>query len=307
MAKANVGVSILCWKKYEDSVACIDSLLQSTHKIRKIVVVDNASNDGSIERLKRKYINVKSIVFIENKDNLGFASGMNIGIRALLDSHCEYILPLNQDTVVASDMIDECLKAMSITPEMTIIGPRIYYANPSNKIWHGRAYWSPTKSGIVSPEKNRLDTQCDDIQTEVTFLSGCAILVPSEVFQCVGLFDEDYYFYSEDLDYCYRARRAGFRMLHVPSSKVWHNISGIAEDRTSDFVLYNLAKSHIIFLRKNFSTVYVAYGLLVHLLLFTPFRMLQIITGSRSLKSVLAWFKGTWDGLRMPLRPSSRD
>ena len=302
MAKADVGVSILCWKKYGDSVACIDSLLQSTHNIQKIVVTDNASNDGSLEKLKEKYSNMQNIVFIENRDNLGFAKGMNVGIRILLDSDCEYILPLNQDTVMAPDMIDECLRAVKTNPEMTIIGPRIYYANPPNKIWHGGAYFSLIKSGIVNPEKNRFDSQCDNHPREVTFLTACAILVHRKVFAHIGSFDEDYFFYSEDLDFCYRAKSAGHKMWYVPSAKVWHNISGIAKDRTGDFALYNMAMSNIIFLRKNFPKVYTAYGIMIQLLLFSPFRMLQICRGSKSLKAAFAWFKGTWHGLRKPLR-----
>jgi GT2 family glycosyltransferase len=173
------------------------------------------------------------------------------------------------------------------------VGPRIYYHNKSRKIWHGGGYFSLLKSGIINPEKNKYDEQCDNNIRRVNFLTGCALIIRRNVFEKIGLFDENYFLYEEDVDLCIRANRAGFELYYNPAAKVWHKILSIARDRTSSFVMYNMAINHILLLRKNFSTGYFIYGLFLHFMFFTPFRIYKIMTGSQSWQAVFAWFHGS--------------
>jgi GT2 family glycosyltransferase len=216
---------------------------------------------------------------------------------------------LNNDAVIDRQCIPVLVSTLEADATAGIAGPRIFYRADPDRIWQGCGYFSLIKTGVVNPEKNRLQTSLPEACPEfnrrksrevekVGFLTGCAMLIRSRVFEKVGLFDEDFFFYDEDVDFCLRVTRAGFKLLYVSQAKSWHKIKNVAKDRTSPFVMYHLARSHLLVLRKNFSKAYFAYGLFVHLLLYTPYRMLQIVQGSQSLSAVKAWIKGTWDGIR---------
>lgn len=296
---------ILNWNNYTDTRECIESLLRSSYSPTRIVLVDNGSSDGSIEQLQRDYTRDARVHIIRNKANYGFACGVNIGIRYALDQGAELVFLINNDATVDQNCIQVLIESVERDDDAGIAGPRIFYYADPERIWQGGGRFSLLKTGVVDYEKNKLAISCSEETREVTFLTGCAMLIKREVFEKIGLFDEDYFFYEEDVDFCLRAKRAGFKLLYVPKAKAWHKIKNIAKDRTSPFVLYHLARSRILNLRKNFSTPYFLYGLFIHLLLYTPFRFLQVIQGSRSLKSVWAWLRGTWSGLRHPLGRSS--
>jgi len=298
----DITIIIVNWNTKDLLQNCLNSIYKTVQDIAfEIIVVDNASHDGSMEKLER---NFPSLHFIENPVNYGFAKGMNVGSQYALSQGAEYVFLLNNDAVIDIDCI-KVLFSMLKDDSAGIAGPRIFYYKQPQKVWQGGGYFSRLKTGVVVPEKNKLIDKCNEELRQVTFLTGCAMLIKREVFEKVGLLDEDYFLYEEDVDFCLWAARAGFKLLYVPSAKMWHKIETIPKDRTSPFILYHMARSRIIFLRKNFSWPYFLYGLLIHLLLYTPFRFLQIILGSRSLKSVWAWLHGTWAGLWQPLQSRS--
>jgi len=300
MNDSQIASIILTWRKFEDTKACIESLLLSSLKINNIIIVDNASNDDSWEKLKKTYKDNPNIYFISNSANLGFAKGINIGIKYALKIHVDYIVLLNQDTVVDSEFVSECIKFMKNRPQVGIVGPRIYYFEKPEKIWHSGGYFSKLRSNVVIPEKNKFDKICDNNPKKVRFLSGCALFVRREVFKIVGMFDETYFFYDEDTDFSFRVEKANFELWYLPKAKVWHKIGDISKERTSSFVMYHRARSHIILLKKNFSKLYFIYALFLHFSIYFFFRVWQIIKGSKSLSVINAWFKGTLDGLRPP-------
>jgi hypothetical protein len=287
---------VLNWNNYQDTKECVDSLLNSSINLAGIVLVDNASTDGSPEKLKREFKDKAYIHFINNPMNYGFAKGVNVGIRFALESGADYVFLLNNDALVSTDCIEKLYEALASIPNGGIAGPRIFYYKEPQKIWAGESYFSPIKLGIYSPQKNKIDRGLSEEIKEVSFVTGCAMLIKREVFESIGLFDEDYYFYNEDVDFCLRTLKAGFKILHVPSAKVWHKIGSTSESRTSEFYMYNLAFSHILLLRKNFSGFGFIYGIFLVLLVYTPFRILQIMRGSRSSKAMFAWIRGVRDG-----------
>jgi GT2 family glycosyltransferase len=291
---------VVNWNNYSDTQECLESIRRSSHPIAQIVLVDNASSDGLIEQLQGDYAEDAMVHIIQNKANYGFARGVNVGIRYALARGAGFVFLLNNDAVIDRRCIQVLVSSLETNVTAGIAGPRVFYHAEPDRIWHGSGYFSLIKTGVVNPEKNRLQTslagRIQEIQ-KASFLTGCAMLIKSQVFEKVGLFDEDFFFYDEDVDFCLRITRAGFELLYVPQAKSWHKIRSVAKDRTSPFVMYHLARSHLLVLRKNFSKAYFAYGLFVHLLLYTPYRMLQIVQGSRSLSAAKAWIKGTWDGI----------
>lgn len=292
---------VLNWNNYRDTRDCIESLLNSSLLRTQIVLVDNGSTDGSIERLEKDYVGDTRVHVIRNKANYGFARGVNVGIGYALSQGAEFVFLINNDAIVDQSCVQMLIASVEHNNDAGIVGPRIFYYADPKRIWHGGGHFRLLKSDVVNCEKNKLVTQCSEETREVGFITGCAMLIKRDVLEKIGVLDEDYLFYGEDVDFCLRARKAGFKLLYVPKAKAWHKIENIAKDRTSPFVLYHIARSRILVLRKNFALPYFLYGLLIHLLIYTPFRFLQIMQGSRSLKSVWAWLHGTWAGVCHPL------
>jgi GT2 family glycosyltransferase len=292
---------ILNWNNYDDVFEAIESLRASERRFARIWLVDNGSTDGSFERLSDRYAGVAEVSLHANGENFGFSRGVNVGIRLALDQGADAVLLVNNDAVLDAGCLGALEEEIEAESDAGMAAPRIFFHGTPQRVWQGGGYYRRWKSGPVTPDKNRLEPDLPSATLDVTFLTGCIVLIRRDVFEEVGFFSEDFYFYEEDVDFCLRASRAGFRLLYVPRARAWHKIEEVAKDRTSPFVLYHLARSRIVCLRRNFAAPYVMYGALVHLLLFTPFRMLQVARGSRSRAAVGAWFRGTWHGITAAL------
>src|SRR5689334_14605179 len=132
-AAPSIAIIVLNWNGRDLTLDCLRSLEGVTTPNLCTILVDNASSDGSVEAVRRRYHD--RVTIIQNADNLGFAAGNNVGIKKALDDGADYILLLNNDTVVAEDFVDHLVKPMLATPEIGITAPKIYYAEPEKQIW----------------------------------------------------------------------------------------------------------------------------------------------------------------------------
>lgn len=289
---------ILNWNNYTDTRKCIESLQKSDYPLARIVVIDNGSHDNSVERLMNDYSQDANIHIICNERNYGFARGVNVGIRYALKHAAEFVLLVNDDAIVDRTCVKQLMVIMETKNNIGIVGPRVLQHTNTSKICGYGYNYSRFKTGFTCPEHNKLVKDCPQHAREVAALAGCIMLVRKNVFEEIGFFDEQYFFYDEDVDFCLRAFRSGFKLLYVPSAKAWHKIESVPQDRTSPFVLYHRARSRIIFLGKNCSWLHLQWGLFLHLTLYTPVRCLQVFRGSKSWKSIWAWFRGSLAGIQ---------
>jgi len=204
----------------------------------KVVVVDNNSPE-SIADLKKEF---SHNIFIKNKENLGFAEGNNVGIGYALKHGADYIMLLNNDTMVDSQMIVQLIRSAESDKKIGILGPKIYFApgyefhkeryKPSEQgkvIWYagGSMDWDnilASHRGVDEVDKGQYDKQ-----VETDFVSGCAMFVKKEVFEKIGLLDKKYFLYLEDNDFCQKAKRAGFKVIYSPKASLWHLNAGSSE------------------------------------------------------------------------------
>ncbi|MDQ7799268.1 MAG: glycosyltransferase family 2 protein [Candidatus Edwardsbacteria bacterium] len=289
-----ISVVILNWNNLSDTIECIDSLLKNVHPVNKIVIVDNGSTDGSGKMLAEKYSKDQLIELFFNEVNEGFSKGVNLGVKKALKSNPDYILLLNNDTVLDRDCIKKMVDACDLNNKCGIAGPRIFYNHKKEIVWQGGGYFNYYTGGNVVPEKNKKPKVYKTNFVSATFLTGCIMLIKTVVFDKIGLLDEDIFFYEEDVDFCLRAVKSGYNLQYVPSAVAWHKVEGI---RLTPFAFYNRARSRIIVLRKNFNKIYVAYGILSHFLLFTPYKIYQSINAEKPWETLRAWFKGSIEGL----------
>lgn len=286
---------ILNYNNFEQARDAIDSL-RSESTIAEIILVDNASDDGSYERLQEEFSNTGKVRFFRNGENSGFSAGNNTGIKYALSSGADYIFLLNNDAEIHRGAVDSMVEHLEKRPGAGMAGPRIFY-DGSECVWHGGGDFNYLRTGPVNPEGGKHPRKLNNTARRVGFLTMCAILIDCSVFENIGLLDEDYTFYMEDLDFSMRAERAGYDLLYVPDAVASHKIENIATDRTSPFVLYHRARSRMIFLRKHFSYPYLTYAFLIHILVFTPFRLSQVARGPNGSRAAIEWFRGTIKGM----------
>ncbi|HBP00829.1 MAG: Glycosyl transferase family 2 [Candidatus Moranbacteria bacterium GW2011_GWE1_49_15] len=220
-------------------VPCLDSLYQSDYANLEIVVVDNASKDGSLENAREKF---PKIHFIKNSENVGFACGNNVAIRFALEKMADYVFLLNNDATVQIDTISNLVKEAEENPDLGMASPIILSAD-GNGVWFagGKISWREMKTVHVpgSQEQNPYETE---------YVSGCAALIRKDVFGEIGLFDENFFLYYEDADLSCRATRAGFKLRMIPEALAHH---AEKSEMVNKKKLYWLVLSGLIFFKKN--------------------------------------------------------
>jgi GT2 family glycosyltransferase len=211
-----VFIVLLNWQQWELTVACLMSLQALDYDDWKVIVLDNGSDDDSVERIQEKcpYIEV-----VELGENLGFARGNNAGIRLALERGAEYVWLLNNDTTVDPLALRALVAKAEADPTVGAVGSAIYDASDSERlqVWGGGRvnFWLGRSRGFLHPASDE----------KLEFLSGASLLLRRAVLESIGLFDEGFFFYWEDTDYCFRLRQAGWRLAVAPESKIWHKES----------------------------------------------------------------------------------
>lgn len=242
MPQPLVYIVVLSWEGKEDTLACLQSLEAVTYQHVKIVVVDNASTDGTADAVRARYPGVDVIV---NGMNVRFAGGNNVGIEHALEHGAEYVLLLNNDTKVHSGFLAHLVTAAESVNGMGMAAPKIYYYDDPHRIWYagGRiSWWQGWVSHIGVRES---DASRHDRQGETQYITGCCMLVKRRLIQQIGLLDPSYFIYGEDADWSVRAQRAGYKLLYVPSAVIWHKLSVSAGGHLSWFKNWNKLKSQL--------------------------------------------------------------
>ncbi|MBU1118908.1 glycosyltransferase family 2 protein [Patescibacteria group bacterium] len=205
---------------------CFDSLKNQTRTDFDIYVVDNGSTDETVSVIEKEYDHV---VLEKSKVNLGFGKGNNVSIKKALGNGAEIIILLNQDTVVQENFVEECVKAV-MDPAVGLASPKILYKE-NNKIWWTGSKLFRGKDLLFRPQfqiathiaKKEDDTGQFDTDTETDYIPGTALVTRKDVLEKIGLFDEDFFMYSEDVDLSLRAKEAGYTLKYFPSTTVYHD------------------------------------------------------------------------------------
>lgn len=246
---------VLNYNGEKDTNECIKSLEKSIQKSFElsIVVVDNASEKPF------KPLN-KNIILLKNTVNKGFSGGNNTGIRFALENNADYVLILNNDTLVDPHIIEELLVGANSDSQVGIVSPKIYFAKGyeyhkdrykpeelGKVIWYagGEMDWKNLIGHHTGVDE--VDTGQYDKTTEIEYSSGCCMLVKKEVFEKIGYFDENYFLYYEDNDLSIRAKNFGFKIMYVPKAIVWHKNAGSVGGSGSELQDYYITRNRLLF------------------------------------------------------------
>ncbi len=242
-------VVVLNWNGLEDTLALLSTLERcrvpegwSLH----VMVVDNGSTDGSAAALEAGFPEVELLALPEN---LRFAGGNNRGVRRALEAGADAVMLLNNDTEADPALLERLLLALDQHPEAGALGPLIYFGAPSQRIWYAGGRCWPALGHAAHRALRALDRGQFRSVEATGYLTGCCLLARREVWERVGLLDERYWIYAEDADWSLRARRAGVRLLFVPTARLWHKVSASAGEGSPWKIYQRLRANLTLFAR----------------------------------------------------------
>jgi hypothetical protein len=262
-----LSIIVVNYNGWNDTKECLASLVNITSTLAEItvIVVDNKSNLSIKEKIKKVKDSHSdlSLHFIQNDTNLGFGGGNNVGISYAVDHDADYIFLLNNDTVVDSHFVDPLITYFETNEKAGIIGPKIYFergyefhkdryteSEKGNVIWFagGIIDWDNIFASHRGVDEVDIGRYNHPAQTQ--FITGCGMCIKREVITSIGLLDERYFMYLEDVDYCMRAERNGFELWYVPASKIWHKNAQSTGNSGSDLHVYYQTRNRLIFAMK---------------------------------------------------------
>lgn len=241
-----VAIIILNWNGRDDTLACLKSLSRLDYPNFQIIVVDNHSSDDSVVAVKSAYPN---LTLLETGENLGYVGGNNVGLEFAQQQNFDFALLLNNDTEVDPQFLQMLVNSAEADPTVGIVGPTIYYFDAPQTIWSagGAIDWRQGVTRMVG--LNETDHgQFGQVAQPVDFVTGCALLIKMPVVAQIGALDHRFFAYYEETEWCVRAARHGYKVMHVPTAKIWHKIS-IQAREASPMVHYYMTRNRLLFLK----------------------------------------------------------
>lgn len=331
----SVAVIILNWNGWKDTIECLKSLYATSYSNLTLTLVDNGSEDNSVEKiktfteneLKNKLKNtllnmrelnpdnrlnietdnnlIENFMIIRNNKNYGFAKGTNIGIRFALDKFDpDYFLFLNNDTIVDSRFIKELIKVAEQDENIGFVGPKIYNYNSFNKdniISFSGGKLNMYKGETLSIGLNEIDLGRYNEIREVDYIEGSCILIKKNTLLRIGLLDPNYFAYWEEVDLCRRGSILGYKSVYVPKAVIWHKVSASTSDKKG-FKTYYKTRNMFRFMAKHANNIQLTYFLIYYF----GFRF-WFLTGSYLLyhndyDKYISFLNGVIDGLRVMIQ-----
>lgn len=223
-----IWIIVLTYNGRDDTRRCLRSL-ETVRDAAAVLVVDNASRDGTAAVVRAEFPWCR---LLENPVNAGFAGGNNVGMRYALETGADWALLLNNDTVVAPTLVTRLAEAARARPEFQLLGPVINALDrPDEVMSDGCVFNPPGLNGFFQRLPVPVTGAGPPAVVEVDVVNGCCLMIAAEVVRRVGYFDERFFLYHEETDYCLRAARAGFRCGVVGDVLVWHKRGAGTKDR----------------------------------------------------------------------------
>lgn len=282
-------------KKYNS--ACIDSILKN--KVREeltILVVDNASSDGSVELLQQQYRESagEQIEYVILDKNFGFAAANNKGIERAGELGADYVLLLNNDTEIAPNMLEQLEACAERHPECMIV-PKIYYSDDKKRIWSAGGSVSRIICKVSHDGLDQIDSGQFEEERKIEFATGCCLLIPMSVLKRTGGLDERYFLYYEDTEYSFRLKKMGISIYFCPKAVLYHKVGGSSMGVQSPLCAYYISRNWLVCNRQYLGGRY-PFFLLYYMLNRSVLSLLWLIQGKPQL--VLAIWRGICDYCR---------
>jgi GT2 family glycosyltransferase len=284
--KPSVGIVIVNHNLRESLRETIESCKKVNYPNVQIVVVDNESKDGSQEMVRTIFPDVH---LIANPVGLGYAKAASQGMEFLAANH-DYIFSTTNDVILDPEILNRLVDVAENDPRTGVLGTKIYFFDRPTVLWHAGAKVPAWHGHSYHIGWERQDGPKYDKIRECDYVTGCGFLLRSSVLREIAFFKEDLIFYSEDADLCYRIREHGYKVLYVPSAKMWHKTSTTLAKNRSLQLRYSTRNGLYLIQRHRIGY---PIGLLSHLFLVSPFKMLVFTLMLRPKNAI-----GIWRGIQ---------
>jgi GT2 family glycosyltransferase len=246
--KPKVGVVIVTHNRKQVLENCLTSVLESTYENYVIIVIDNASTDNSFQMVSRDFPSVKAI---RSELNLGYTGGNNLGITyALQNEKCNYLLILNDDTVVTQNLINNLLNSIEKNKRIGVVNPKILDFETKrdicNRYGEHNYYFGVGYKSLLDSKKAQ----------EINLLRGTCFIIRKEVVEKIGLMDENYFLYFDEADLSSRVTNSKYKIVYEPTAIVYHQISQSFNGKVNPVVLYYSTRNELLFARKHLNMLF---------------------------------------------------
>lgn len=233
----------------------LDCLNQQKFKDWHLYLVDSCSSDETIA-IVNDYVNIDSkITLFKQKDNVGFAAGSNIGIKQAILDGFEYIMLVNNDVEFNSDFLSLIMNEIK-SNQYQILAPKMNYFSPKNKIWAAGGGFKPRNAwAAYHIGENEIDVGQYDVDGYCDFIPMCCVVIKKDVLDKVGWLDENYFIYSEDADWFYRANNLGYKIRYFHKAILYHKVSSLTGGTSSRSGASYGTRNRVYFISKHFSGV----------------------------------------------------
>jgi len=281
-----VSVIIPNWNRKKMLRECLKSIKKQKYPNFEIIVVDNASTDGSPEMVEREFPDIR---VIRNEKNLGFAGGCNTGIKS---AKGKLIAILNNDTVVDASWLTELVNLILQSPEIGVVGSIILHYKPNEIVWSAGGRIDAITGVDWRIAFGKRSDEVDSV-IDADYICGCALLIKKEVIEKIGLLSEDYFMYLEDVEWSLCARRIGYKCKVSSSSIVWHKVPFKKDTRLTAHSFYTRGIFRLYF--EHFPLRYLLTTLFFQIIVIPIFEILLFRVPSSSL---INRYKGLCESLR---------
>ncbi|MFN3997460.1 glycosyltransferase family 2 protein [Algoriphagus sp.] len=299
---SSVAIILVNWNGFDFTRACLNSLRNLDFTDYKVILVDNASLDQEGKALKKAF---PEIELIENAENLGFTGGNNVGIRYALEQGFSHIMLLNNDTEVEPDFLGEMMLKFHQNPNLGVVQPLILFLHDPKKIWSAGGRWVSSIGRAITLGDREPLADYRFNKSELDWATGCCMLISREAIQHVGLLNEQYFAYFEDVEWSLRFKKAGFEIALAEKAVIYHE-AGASSKKThsegtlSPRVFYYNVRNQFLLLRSQ----RIPAGIVYHFFRFLGWTGYFLFRGRfQKLKSVI---KGIRDGLSDDLESAAR-
>ncbi|WP_342647799.1 glycosyltransferase family 2 protein [Mucilaginibacter sp. CSA2-8R] len=249
-----VALILLNWNTPEHTTNCIRSVLKYCNTdIFDIIITDNGSTDGSLAILRETF---PELIYIDNKENLGFAEGNNRALQHSIAQGYTYSLVMNTDTLVDEDIVSKLSFHLQKHPAVAAVQPAIYWMHKPDTIWNGEGRFNKVLGTTISDTTTPIQA-ATNLFYVAEWLTGCCMMLKNEALQKSGLFNKLFFLYYEDVDLSYRLRKEGYVLHYLPSCKMYHEAGVSAkvsapkkEGQLSPVIHYYISRNHLWFIRQ---------------------------------------------------------
>lgn len=239
-----LAIILVNWNGSDDTVNCLKSIEKSSFRDYSIVVVDNGSCEDELLKIKNCSIN---FTLIEAGENLGYTGGNNLGIKYCLEYNPDFILLLNNDTYIDVNALQNIINFAYSDEKIGILSPKILFHPLRSLIWSAGTFLD--KRFLMGYLRGYKDEDVGQFNSpaELDYVTGCAMLIRAAVVLDIGFLCNDYFAVCEDLDYCARAKDAGYKIQYVPDSVVWHIESASSGGHEAPQYVYYQTRNYYLF------------------------------------------------------------